>query len=353
MPLAVRASAARLWRCAPLCNGGRIRPAIASRVSEVMLQAVFRLRAVQLRGRQFAAAATPSVRACAMTKFAAACTRPRSIAPCPVLPCLQPIVSRSRPSVLAAPLKRALSSAPAGGGGGGGSTFAHVHATRARLVTLLNAANENRFVLLTVGCALVAMYGFYKVTVKTMSFLLHVSDATIFNLGFLTGLIAAACVVAAAVATHRYTSLSVDGLKRTALIAAQQDYRVSKALGSQYFEAHPTFRAYTFETLRDALFGSERRARSSYTQLPARRCRLMFQVHGSVHDGVIAVEGFKRAGVYEIEAMSLFVTDTGEFVTLQGDEARSRHALFEDVLTLKTQVKRARVEDMENVDPFR
>lgn len=186
-----------------------------------------------------------------------------------------------------------------------------------------------------------------------MSFLLHVSDATIFNIGFATGLVAAAAVVAAAVATHRYTSLSVDGLKRVALLAAQQDHRVAQKLGSQYFEARPTFRAYTFETLHDAVFGSERRARSTYYQIPARRCRLMFQVQGSVHDGVLAVEGFKRSGNYEIEAMALYVTDTGEMVTLRGDDSRSRHALFEDVLALKTQAKRAREEHMEDVDPLR
>lgn len=263
----------------------------------------------------------------------------------------QPFLLRGgKPPLPARPLARAFSS-PAGGGGA--SHLERLYTTRTRLLALLRTANENRFVILTIGGALVAMYGFYRVTVKTMSFLLHVSDATIFNLGFATGIVAAAAVVAAAFATHRLTSLSVDGLKRAALLAAQQDYRVAQKLGSQYFEARPTFRAYTFETLHDAVFGSERRARSSYYQVPARRCRLMFQVQGSVHDGVLAVEGFKRSGKYEIEAMALYVTDTGETVALRGDEAVGRHALFEDVLALKTQAKREREEHMEDVDPLR
>jgi hypothetical protein len=255
------------------------------------------------------------------------------------------------PSVVPRPLQRAFSSSE--GGGGASSAFERLHSTRHRMLALLASANEHRFVLITIAGALIGMYGFYRVTVKVMGFLLHVSDATIFNIGFATGLVAAAAVVAAAVVTHRYTALSVDGLKHAALVAAQEDIRVAQRLGHQFFEAHPTFRAYTFESLRDAIFGSERRARSSFYQLPARRCRLMFQVQGSIHDGVLAVEGFKRVGLYEIEAMALYVTDTGELVHLRGEPQRAMHALFEDVLSLKTQAKRAREPDMDEIDPFR
>jgi len=76
-------------------------------------------------------------------------------------------------------------------------------------------------------------------------------------------------------------------------------------------------------------------------------------VHGSLHDGMIAVEGFKRGGKYEIEAMALYMTDTAELVQLAGDEKRCLHALFEDVLALKKQPKRAREENMEDIDPMR
>jgi hypothetical protein len=264
----------------------------------------------------------------------------------------QPVLQRmlAPPATLRAgsalTLRRALST-----GGNSGGVFDRALSARARVASLMTSANENRYVLLTIGAATLGMYGFYRVTVRITGFLLHVSDATIFNIGFGAGVFTAAAIVVTAVATHRYTSLSVDGLKRVALLAAQQD---GQQLGSQYFEAsHPNFRAYTFESLRDAVFGSELRARSSYMQLPARRCRLMFLVHGSVHDGVIAVEGYKRNGAYHIDAMSLFVTDTGQTVVLKGDEARAQHALFGDVLGLKKQAKRARAPDHDSIDPFR
>jgi len=40
-------------------------------------------------------------------------------------------------------------------------------------------------------------------------------------------------------------------------------------------------------------------------------------------------------------------------VQLAGDEKRCLHALFEDVLALKKQPKRAREENMEDIDPMR
>ncbi|KAJ1620755.1 hypothetical protein T492DRAFT_847553 [Pavlovales sp. CCMP2436] len=232
--------------------------------------------------RQYASVAASTGRSCAAPKLGA-CVRHRSVQ-LHTVPWLQRAAQAQapRPSLLASPLlKRSLWS------GSSGSAFERAQSVRGKVLHAFAMANENRFVVLTIAGALVGMYGFYRVTVKAMpksspppppqSFLLNVSDATIFNIGFVAGLVTAAIVVVAAIATHRYTSLSIDGLKHVALLRAQQDGRVAQKLGGNYFEAHPMFRAYTFETLSDAIFGTERRVRSSYLELPARRARLMFQ----------------------------------------------------------------------------
>lgn len=207
-----------------------------------------------------------------------------------------------------------------------------------RAADLARAANENRLVIITIGTATCAMYGFYRVLMSVTGFLLNVTDATVFNFGFGTGLLAAGAIGAAGVATHRYTALSVEGLRNAAFELMSNDPRVASKLGHKVREAQPPFRATVFESMRDALLGSERRARSSYLEMPARRCQLMFQVTGNVHDAMVSVEGFKRNGKYTVEAMTIFVTDTGEVLRLMGPE--TRNALFQGMLDLKLQSKR-------------
>lgn len=124
-----------------------------------MLASLCRTRgALRVHGPRQFSSATANARAFATPKLLS-CGIPRSFASCSTPHSRSAALLRAVPCLPVSPLKRALSSS-AGGGVGSGSQFERLYTTRTRLLSLLNAANENRFVLLTIGGALVACYGY-------------------------------------------------------------------------------------------------------------------------------------------------------------------------------------------------
>ena len=83
---------------------------------------------------------------------------------------------------------------------------------------------------------------------------------------------------------------------------------------------------------RDAVQGSERRARTSFYELPSRRVQMIFLVKGMGRNGMVSCEAFKREGEYQFSMLTL---------DLKADKARGKKAehLFldgsEDVVLFK------------------
>lgn len=196
---------------------------------------------------------------------------------------------------------------------------------------LKNAASwavENRTVVgVLVGAALV-MYGFYRGSVRLMKFFINVDPRQIFNIGFMIGALTAVFIVVSGVLTHRYLSLHLDEVYNAAVREMRKHDKVETALGG--FWSPVGFRGYVLESFDQAVQGSERRARSSYFEAPARRVQMIFQVKGATKDGMVSLEAYKRSGQYHFEMLSLDIDD-GEHLFLEGSDD---HPLFPEMTSM-------------------
>eukprot|EP00967_Tisochrysis_lutea_P140472 scaffold256730_cov32-Tisochrysis_lutea.AAC.3 len=104
---------------------------------------------------------------------------------------------------------------------------------------------------------------------------------------------------------------------------------VKKALGEYWRPGK--FRGYAMERLGDAALGSERRARSSYFEMPSQRVQMIFEVKGLDHNGIVSLEGYKRGGEYHFEMLSLDVPATGEHLLMAGTKD---HVLFPEIVNI-------------------
>ena len=176
-----------------------------------------------------------------------------------------------------------------------------------------------------VGAVLV-MYGFYRVSIRLMKFFLNVSDKQIFHIGMVCGVITAVFIAASVVGAHRHLNISPDTVYRAAVSELRRHPAVEESLGG--FWRPGKFRGYAIESLRDAVYGSERRVRSSYLEMPAQRMQMIFAVRGAARDGMVSLEAFKRGGEVRFEMLSLDVRGTQEHVFLVGEDD---HPLFPDI----------------------
>lgn len=179
---------------------------------------------------------------------------------------------------------------------------------------------EHKYALGIVGFSAVCLWGLQKLTWNVTSFLLSINHEDVFKVGAVTGALAAGIVVAGGMALRQSLVTTPQGLRQAAVEQLRGDRRVSAKLGDKLSETEP-WSAIAFENLRDALLGSETRARSTYWQLPARRCQMLFPIDGQAAKGVVFVQGYKRGGSYRVEAMSLTLTRTGETVWLVGNSS--------------------------------
>lgn len=186
---------------------------------------------------------------------------------------------------------------------------------------------QHSSILLVMAGASLVMYGFYRVSIRTMKFFINVTDKQIFNGGFVLGLLAAAAVAGTGIFAYRFSTFHVDDVYRVALRELRKYEAVSTALGGAWLPGK--FRGYAIESMTDAMKGSERRSRSSFFEAPSRRIQMVFQVRGAARDGLVSLEAFKRGGKYHFEMLALDVRGTQEHIFLAGDED---HALFPEVL---------------------
>ena len=195
-------------------------------------------------------------------------------------------------------------------------------------------ARQNNGVVLVVGGMTLVMYGFYRGSVRIMKFFFNVSDKQIFTLGFMAGMVAAAAIAGSgAVAARRLSSFHVDDVYRAGVKELRKHAQVSECLGGSWQPG--AFRGYAVESLRDAVQGSERRARSNFWEAPARRVQMIFVVKGPERDGMVSLEAHKRGGEYHFEMLSLDMNESrtmpAEHLFLAG---KDDHALFDEVADL-------------------
>ncbi len=198
-------------------------------------------------------------------------------------------------------------------------------------------------VAVAAGAGLV-MYGFYRASMRIMHFFFNVTDKQIFNLGFLAGLAAAAAIAASVVYATRRMTFRVEDVYRAALRELRKYEGVNEAMGGAW---RPTgFRGYAVESISDAVKGSDRRARSSFLEAPARRVQMIFMLQGIERDAMVSLEAHKRAGAYHFDMLSLDTrpkrsergaNEAGEHIFLAGEKD---HALFDDVAEIFDAMKK-------------
>ncbi|KAL1508314.1 hypothetical protein AB1Y20_004425 [Prymnesium parvum] len=190
-------------------------------------------------------------------------------------------------------------------------------------------AKENSMVVGVVVGALVVMYGFYRFSVRVMRFFFNVSDKEIFTGGFVLGMLAMLGLLATVAYAHRRYSLNVEHVYRSALAELRKHESVSKAMGGFWHPAN--FKGFAIESLQEAIQGSERRARSSYLEAPARRIQMIFTLKGMGRTGMVSLEAFKRSGDLHFDMLALDVKETDEHLILEGEHD---HELFPEVNNL-------------------
>lgn len=226
----------------------------------------------------------------------------------------------------------------------------------------------NRVLLGVVGGAFLVMYGFYRISIRLMTFFLNVPPQQIFTAGMAVGAattvrqptakttaprtchlasgrlhdlrhtipVPRMCMQALAViglrTGRRYILVRIDDVFDAANKAMRTEparSSVKKALGE--FWRPGKFRGYALEALGDATLGSERRARSSYFQVPSQRVQMIFEVKGLDHRGIVSLEAYKRRGEYQFEMLSLDVPATGEHLLIAGSKDR---VLFPEIVSV-------------------
>ena len=168
---------------------------------------------------------------------------------------------------------------------------------------MFNWTRQNTTVVAVIGGSVLVMYGFYRFSVRIMKFFFNVSEKQIFNIGFFSGIIAAAGIIAAGTVASRRWSTSADSVYRAALAELRKHESVEKALGGAWRPSG--FRGYKIESYQDAVSGSARRQRSSYLQPPAPRVQMIFLVKGMERNGMVSLEAYKRWGEHHFTMLSL------------------------------------------------
>ena len=173
-------------------------------------------------------------------------------------------------------------------------------------------ANQNRSVVGVLVAACCVMYGFYRGSIYIMHFFFNVSDKQIFNIGFVVGILATLMVTGAGVFTQRYLTVNTSQVYRAALARLRANSEVETKLGE--FWRSSGFRGYKIESLKEAVQGSERRARTSFLEAPSRRVQMVFMVQGIERSGMISCQAYKRSGdyVFDMIALDLLPTASGK-----------------------------------------
>jgi len=112
-------------------------------------------------------------------------------------------------------------------------------------------------------------------------------------------------------------------LYRAALARLRANSEVETKLGE--FWRSSGFRGYKIESLKEAVQGSERRARTSFLEAPSRRVQMVFMVQGIERSGMISCQAYKRSGdyVFDMIALDLLPTASGkpsEHIFLEGKQ---------------------------------
>lgn len=196
-------------------------------------------------------------------------------------------------------------------------------------------AQQNTTVVAVLVGATVVMYGFYRGSMRMMHFFFNVSDKQIFTGGFVVGILAAIAIGASGVFAMRFLTFHVDDVYRVALRELRKSAAVEEALGGVWRPAN--FRGYSIESLKDAVQGSERRARSTFFEAPSRRIQMIFMLQGMKCNAMVSLEAFKRAGVYEFEMLAVDVVGSEQHIFLKGTKD---HALFPEVAQILSAASR-------------
>jgi len=183
-------------------------------------------------------------------------------------------------------------------------------------------ANQNRTVVGVLVTATCIMYGFYRGSVYIMHFFFNVSDKQIFEIGFAGGILTALLVVGSGVYAQRYLTVNTSQVYRAAQARLRTHPLVEEKLGE--FWRSSGFRGYKIESLKDAVQGSDRRARSTYLEAPSRRVQMIFMVHGIERSGMISCMAHKRSGTYHFDMLALDLLPAAgkpsEHLFLEGDQ---------------------------------
>ena len=190
-----------------------------------------------------------------------------------------------------------------GGGGGGGGPAGQASQMGRTVADTANWVRDNRTVVLVLAGASAVMYGFYRGSMRIMSFFFNVTDKQIVTIGFMAGVAATLAIAGAGALAHRHVGVSPDALYHAALKELRTRPDVTKVLGGAWRPSG--FRGFKIESMKEALQGSERRQRSSYFQAPSRRVQMIFLVRGMERDGMVSLEAHKRAGNYHFDMLSL------------------------------------------------
>jgi len=194
---------------------------------------------------------------------------------------------------------------------------------------------QNTTVVAVIAGAAMVMYGFYRFSIRVMKFFFNVSDKTIFTGGFVLGMVAMAAIIGTAAYTNRFLSLNIEQVYQAAQRELRLHESVTEAMGGAW---HPTsFKGYAIESLQNAVQGSERRARSSFLEAPARRVQMIFTIKGLGRNGMVSLEAYKRNGAHHFEMLSLDVQETDEHIFLMGEDD---HKLFPEVTAMLKAAKK-------------
>jgi hypothetical protein len=166
-------------------------------------------------------------------------------------------------------------------------------------------AKQNRTVVGVLLATSVVMYGFYRGSMRLMRFFFNVTDKQVFTIGFGVGMVSVGAVAAAVFMAQRRYTFHVDQVYHAALRKLRAHAAVETALGE--FWRPSGFRGYKVESLKEAIQGSDRRARSSFFEAPSRRVQMIFMVRGLERDGMVSLEAHKRGIDYNFSMLSLDV----------------------------------------------
>lgn len=270
-------------------------------------------------------------------KLAPLLGRPRSLAGALAAPCRSALLPSLQTGRLVA--ARGL-----GGGAASASGSARVRflsskvssaasSTHTIVQQVVGYVRQNPTVVAVICGMTLVMYGFYRGSVRLMSFFFNVSDKQIFNLGFIGGVFAMFAIGAAVWWTSRRLTFHVDDIYRAALGELRKHDLVTEKLGGAWTAGG--FRGYSIESLSDAVTGSEIRKRKSYFEAPARRVQMIFIARGLERDAMVSLEAYKRNGEIHFDMLSLdFKVRAGarnssaEHLFLKGT---SDHVLFQEM----------------------